>query len=200
MDFVAELATDPDKTFDPSLSLPPGVYDTAADVSLVGTLQLSGVGPWIFRVAGALTTAAFSNTVFVDNNGDTIIDDAVLADKVFWKIFGSATIGAGVSTNVKGTIMASGAITLGASATCGALLSSGGAITMGAGATCSGALLAVGAISLGAGASAQSVTTTAAVTLGAGASAPAQPVELAKWPQWVNEEGYWYVFLTEKCM
>jgi hypothetical protein len=46
---------------------------------------------------------------------------------MFWIVNGAATIGAGTSTTVIGTIMASGAITVGASATTDALLSSGGA-------------------------------------------------------------------------
>jgi hypothetical protein len=152
-DFAGDLA---DKTF------LPGIYDTAAAISLTGDVTLSG-GPdavWVFRTGGAFTTAASSKV---------ILTGGALSKNVFWKIVGAVTVGVGGST-MEGAIMASGAITLGAGATTGPLLSSGGAITLGAGPT-SGALVAYGAISLGADARAQSVTTTAAITLGAGASA-----------------------------
>jgi hypothetical protein len=170
--FASGLSS-PAKTFNPSNDLLPGVYTMAAATSLAGTLTLDSNGDptavWIFQIGGALTTAAASQMDFKPYGSNT-----GSAANVFWIVNGAATIGAGTSTTVVGTIMASGAITVGASATTGALLSSGGAITVGAGATVNGALVALGAISLGAGASSTSLTTTAAVTLGAGASSLGQ--------------------------
>jgi hypothetical protein len=140
----------------------PGVYTSAAALSLAGELILDGGASdiWIFQITGALTTAADFKMILI--NG-------ALPENVFWHIVGAASLGA--DSIMTGTIMATGAITMGARATSGALFTSAGAITMGADATSTGALIAAGAVSMGASASALSVITPAAVTLGAAAAA-----------------------------
>jgi hypothetical protein len=77
------------------LTLTPGVYKTAADVSITtGTLQLDAQGDanavWIFVIGGTLTTGApGGNITFVGGVGQ--------AKNVFWRTAGITTIGAGTS-------------------------------------------------------------------------------------------------------
>jgi hypothetical protein len=144
------------------MTLGPGVYTYAFPVGLTGTVDLYGDenDVWIFQIDGALTTAAGSEIRMTGN---------ATADNVFWYIKAAATIGAGATTKVKGTIMASGAISVGANAETQSLLSSVGAVTLGADAAAKGALVGFGAITMGANARAKSVITPAARTYGAGA-------------------------------
>jgi hypothetical protein len=107
-------------------NLIPGVYTIDAAVGLTGTLTLNDEGDadaaWIFRMTGALTTAANSNMVFASGNNNPA--------NVFWKVDGAITTGAD-STSV-GYMYAVGAVTVGAGATSGPVLAEG-AVTFGAG-------------------------------------------------------------------
>jgi hypothetical protein len=101
-------------------SLAPGVYCFAANATLSGApLTLTGTGPWIFKVTGALTTSAS-----VDVSGSTQDCDG---SSVFWRVGGSSGIGA-------------------ATAFVGNLLSQTGAIA-GADASIDGRLIGIGASS-----------------------------------------------------
>ena len=71
-------------------SLPPGVYCFGANATLSGApLTLTGTGPWIFKVAGTLTT-----TASVDVSGSTQDCDG---SSVFWRVGGGSGIGAGTT-------------------------------------------------------------------------------------------------------
>jgi hypothetical protein len=88
-------------------TLTPGVYCFDGDAQLTGSaLTLSGTGPWIFRVGGALTTAAP-----VTVTGSTQECDG---SSVFWVVEEEATIGAG--TAFVGNVLAQMGVTLGAGA------------------------------------------------------------------------------------
>ena len=102
-----------------------GVYSMAAAASIVDTLRLDGQGDpnaiFIFKVGGALTTAAGATVILI--NGTSAIN-------VYWK--------------------ASGAIAMAASTTMtGTMISDVGAVSMGAGGRLEGRLLsATGAVSI----------------------------------------------------
>ena len=88
-------------------NLAPGVYCFDADAQLSGApLTLTGAGPWIFQIGGALsstTGVAVGSTQTCDGSS------------VFWQVGGSATIGAG--TAFVGNILARTSVALGAGAT-----------------------------------------------------------------------------------
>ena len=88
-------------------NLVPGVYCFSADATLSGApLTLTGTGPWIFKVAGALTTAA---SVVVSGSTETCN-----GSNVFWLVGNTATIGAG--TAFVGNLLTQSGATLGAAA------------------------------------------------------------------------------------
>ena len=88
-------------------NLPAGVYCFDGDADLSGAaLTLTGTGPWIFRIGGALTTAASVTVV-----GST---EACNGSSVFWLVEDDATIGAG--TTFVGNVLAHAAVILEAGA------------------------------------------------------------------------------------
>jgi Ice-binding-like len=101
----------------------PGVYASAAAISLSGAMTLDGEGDpnavFIFQIGAALSTAA-SSTIKLTNDAE--------ASNVFWVINGAASMGAGASFS--GTILAAGAITLGAGASLSGRALSSAAVTL----------------------------------------------------------------------
>lgn len=91
------------------LTLHAGVHFNAAAVANTGTVTLDGQGNvnsvFVFQVGGALAMAAASKVLLV--NG-------AQASRVFWRVNGAATIGAGAT--IAGTVMAHDAIGVGAGA------------------------------------------------------------------------------------
>jgi hypothetical protein len=88
------------------MNLSPGVYCFAADAQLAGaTLNLTGAGPWIFQIGGALSTTA---NVAVADGG------VCNGSNVFWQVATTASIGDG--TSFVGNILAQTSVTLGAAA------------------------------------------------------------------------------------
>jgi Ice-binding-like len=73
----------------PNASLGPGVYCFSGDASSSGTLTLTGAGPWVFRIAGSLTTAAAS----VVTTPDIDTPDTCNGSSVFWQVGGDAMLG-----------------------------------------------------------------------------------------------------------
>jgi type VI secretion system secreted protein VgrG len=63
------------------LSLAAGVYCFDADAPLTGTLTLTGAGPWIFQVGGALTVAASASVV-----APIVAPATCGGSNVFWQI------------------------------------------------------------------------------------------------------------------
>jgi|GEM_PF-4016752 len=106
----------------PSLNgtLTPQVYCFPSTAG-VGTLTLSGAGVYVFQIGSALSSA--SNASVTLTNGAT-------ADKVFWVVGSSATLG--TNTVFQGTIIAQASITLntGADITNGRAAALTGAITL----------------------------------------------------------------------
>ena len=100
-----------------------GVYDSAAAVSLTGTMTLDGQNDpnavFIFQINAALSTAA-STTVHLINGAQ--------ASNVFWQVNGAVSTGA--SSSFSGAIMATGAITLGAGASLDGGALSDGLVTL----------------------------------------------------------------------
>ena len=88
-------------------SLSPGVYSIGAAASVAGTLTLNGQGNpnsiFIFKIGGALTTAA-SATVVLTNGAS--------ASNVFWMADGAIAMAA--STTISGTFIGNGAVSMGA--------------------------------------------------------------------------------------
>jgi hypothetical protein len=131
--------------------LPPGVYESAAAISLSTTLYLNAqaypdvatvklytdsnpTSPlWKFKSAGAFVTAAASMMVFVDTAGDALDSNTArykaLEKLVVWDVTGAITLGA-ESTTI-GDMNAAGAIAVGAGATCGNMVSDA-AVVLGA--------------------------------------------------------------------
>lgn len=81
------------------LTLAPGVYCFDSSAELTGTLNLTGVGPWIFQIKSTLTTAS-NSAVLV--NGNDITQGC--SPGVFWVIGSSATLGTG--TQFQGILLA----------------------------------------------------------------------------------------------
>jgi type VI secretion system secreted protein VgrG len=89
------------------MNLSSGVYCFDADAALSGApLDLTGAGPWIIQVAGALSATA----------GVTIAASTATCNgsNVFWQIGTTASVGAG--TSFVGNILAQTGVTLGAGA------------------------------------------------------------------------------------
>ena len=112
-------------------SLSPGIYCFPADATLNTTLTLTGAGPWIFKVVGALTIAPGGMVVA------PLVPPATCSGSgIFWQVGDTSaatlpqavTIGAGAA--VRGNILAQGPIALGAAATL-----DGRAISLGEGGT-----------------------------------------------------------------
>ncbi len=96
-----------DTTHGPIGLYAPGVYCTTGAASIgAGTINLSGNGTYIFRISGALTTAA---------NTSVILSGGASACDVFWTPTAATTLGAN-STFVGTDIDASG-ITIGSTVT-----------------------------------------------------------------------------------
>ena len=90
------------------MNLTPGVYCFDADAQLTGApLELTGAGPWIFQIAGSLST-----TAKVTIAGSTA---ACNGSNVFWQVGTTATIG--TDTSFVGNILARASVALGAGAT-----------------------------------------------------------------------------------
>ncbi|HXC47591.1 MAG TPA: ice-binding family protein [Candidatus Sulfotelmatobacter sp.] len=86
------------------LSLGPGVYCFDTSAELTGTLNLTGSGPWIFKIGSTLTTASASS-VLVNGNGSISPAGLPLCNPgVFWQVGSSATLGTG--TQFQGVILA----------------------------------------------------------------------------------------------
>ncbi len=115
-------------TFGSGETLLPGVYSTAAALSIAGVLTLDGGGDpnalFIFKSAGAVNAAAGVSIV---------LTNGAAASNIFWISEGAAAIGAG--TIMKGTLLAhGGAVAMGAGGDIeGHLFSTGGAIAFGPG-------------------------------------------------------------------
>ena len=115
-------------TFGSGETLFPGVYSTAAALSIAGVLTLDGGGDsnslFIFRSAAAVNAGA--GTSIVLTNGAS-------ANNIFWISEGAIAMGAG--TIMKGTLLAhGGAVAMGAeSDLVGHMFSTGGAIAFGPG-------------------------------------------------------------------
>lgn len=107
-------------------TLGPGVYCSPTSALLNGTLNLTGDGPWIFRIGTTLTTGGSPAAP-----ARVIVNGAPNCDgkDVFWQIGTSATIGA--FTEFSGNIVAFTSITLvnGASVA-GRAFALNGAVTM----------------------------------------------------------------------
>ena len=105
-------------------TLNPGVYRSAAALSLSTTLTLDGQNNpnavFIFQVEGAVSAAAASSVNLI--NG-------ARASRVFWQVVGAVTLGAGSS--FRGTIIGFAEITVGAGTTVeGRALTLNGAVTL----------------------------------------------------------------------
>ncbi len=80
-------------------TLGPGVYCFSSSAQLTGTLNLTGVGPWIFQIGSTLTTAS-NASVLVNGSGSS----QACTPGAFWAVGSSATVGTG--TQFQGTILA----------------------------------------------------------------------------------------------
>ena len=85
------------------LTLPPGVYCFDTSASLVGTLGLTGAGPWVFQIGTTLTTATASAVVVIDAGANCS------GSNVFWQLGTSATLG--TATHFAGHVLASVSVT-----------------------------------------------------------------------------------------
>lgn len=109
-------------------TLPPGVYDLPAAVSLAATLTLDGGGDtnsvFIIRMVGAFTTGALTTVVLV--NG-------ARSRNIFW--VGQVAMAMAATTIMKGTLISNaGAISMAASSNLeGRMFTKSGAISMGPG-------------------------------------------------------------------
>ncbi len=103
-----------------AVTLTPGVYCFNSSAQLTGTLTLSGNGVYAFKIGSTLTTASNSSVVLA--NGAT-------AEKVFWQVTSSATLG--TNTAFEGSILAniSGTVSTGAVVT-GRVFALTGAVTL----------------------------------------------------------------------
>jgi hypothetical protein len=109
----------------PLQTLGPGVYCFSSSAQLTGTLNLTGGGPWIFKIGSTLTTASASS-VLVNGNG---FSQSSCAPGVFWAVGSSATLGTG--TQLQGIILALISDTLTTSANVsGGVFALTGAVTM----------------------------------------------------------------------
>jgi len=102
-----------------------GLYNINSAADITGDLTFDTQGDinayWVFKINGALTTAAASRIIITNMATNNTICNIV------WQIHGAATIGGGM----KGNIMTDGAITTGTGTIVnGRLLSKNGAITL----------------------------------------------------------------------
>ncbi len=81
--------------------LSPGIYNFDTTAQLTGTLTLSGVGDYVFKIGSSLTTAPFSVV--------NLIGGADPAD-IFWQVGSSATLD--TTTIFNGTIIADQSVSL----------------------------------------------------------------------------------------
>ena len=158
-------------------SLAPGVYCFDGDAPLTGALTLTGAGPWIFQIAGALTVAPGASVV-----APVVAPDTCGGSDVFWQVgdglaatpLALTTIGAGAT--FVGNILALGDISL---ATGAAL--DGRAISLGetTGATTAGGNVTLAANAVRACSFGTSLPTLAPfkVTGGGGINVPNDPEE-----------------------
>lgn len=104
--------------------LSPGVYCVDGPAQLTGTLTLTGAGPWIFQIAGTLTTASGASVVVA---GST---QTCNGSEVFWQVGGNAaTLGAG--TTFVGNLVGRTDVTLESGVTLdGRALALDGSVTM----------------------------------------------------------------------
>jgi hypothetical protein len=189
----------------PPLS-PSDTYYALGVVVLKGTLYLDArnntASGWTFTFPAALTTAAESKIVFVNEHGDSDGNDVdgnkitpdceycpdyeENAAKLKWFVTG--TINLGASSYIGGGMKSGAAITLGASSKAGNLcsraainlgasassgsLTSNAAVTVGASSKVTGAIRADAAITLGASSAVRSLVTTQGITVGAGVTCP----------------------------
>ncbi len=110
-----------DVTHGPAGVYTPGVYciTGAADVGGGGTITLSGVGTYVFRMDGALTTSA--NSVITLSNGASVCD-------VWWTPTQATTLGA--NSTFAGTDIDASGITIGNNVTwTGRALAFGGTVS-----------------------------------------------------------------------
>lgn len=117
-------------------SLAPGVYCFTGDAVLNTTLTLTGAGPWIFQVDGALTVAPAATVV-----APVVAPDTCGGTKVFWQVGDDdpataptpVTVGAGAA--FVGNVLALGDVTFGSAASLDGRLFSLGAPAGGGGGT-----------------------------------------------------------------
>ena len=75
-------------------TLTPGVYDFTTGVSLNGDITFSGDGVFIIKMTGNLVQAGMTNV---------ILADGAAANKIFWQVAGTVSVGAGA--HMKGIIL-----------------------------------------------------------------------------------------------
>ena len=75
-------------------TLTPGVYDFTTGVSLKGDITFSGTGVFIIKMTGNLVQAGMTNV---------ILADGAAANKIFWQVAGTVSVGAGA--HMKGIIL-----------------------------------------------------------------------------------------------
>src|SRR5438445_2716421 len=100
--------------------LAPGVYCITGAVSVNVGITLSGDGVYLFRLGGALNTAAGSNVLLAGN---------AKAGNVFWVPVGATTLGA--NSVFAGNVMSNAAITVGTTVSMNGRILSNGAVTTG---------------------------------------------------------------------
>lgn len=101
-------------------TLSPGVYNSAASISLTGNVILSGNGVFLFQMGSTLLTG---------NGSQVTLTNGALASNVYWQVGSSATLG--TSSSLVGTVLANTSITANSGAVVdGGLLAYSGAITL----------------------------------------------------------------------
>src|SRR5438552_10126429 len=100
--------------------LAPGVYCITGAVSVNVGITLSGDGVYLFRLGGALNTAAGSNVLLAGN---------AKAGNVFWVPVGATTLGA--NSVFAGNVLSNAAITVGTTVGMNGRILSNGAVTTG---------------------------------------------------------------------
>ena len=116
-DVAGRACTGPPNPVLDGASLLPGVYCFTGDAVLNSTLTLTGSGPWIFKVAGALTVAPSAIVV-----APIVAPSTCAGSSIFWQVGDNdpatapmpVTIGAGAA--FRGTILSQGAIAFGSAA------------------------------------------------------------------------------------
>ena len=107
------------------LSLSTGVYCFSSSAAITGTLNLTGGGPWIFRIGSTLTTASGPGASSVLVNGSSTGCNPGL----FWAVGSSATLG--TYSQFQGVIIAVASDTLDTGANdSGGVFALNGAVTL----------------------------------------------------------------------